>query len=89
MNVKWLLENDVFSEGLDGLVKALETENTEYHFLKYRPFSDLSYDWHYKDSDCVVFYGSLNLMKAIQKRNTWIPGGFCNLNNFRCTTYYP
>jgi hypothetical protein len=37
---------------------------------------------------CVVFRGSLGLMRHIQRTRHWKPGGWCSFANLACSTYY-
>lgn len=45
----------------------------------------------YPDSDkeCVVFYGSLQIGRKILREKKWFPGVWLNLENYKCSTYYP
>jgi hypothetical protein len=87
MTPKWIVENDVFDEDLGPLVDEIKRQGMEVVEIKYVPFESGSYD-HFKDNDCVIFYGSLNLMRQLQRQKPWVPGGWCNFQNFECTTYY-
>lgn len=88
MNVKWLIQEDVFSEKLDLFIAKLNEKSIEYHIAKYVPFSD-ELDTPFNDDDCVITFGSLNLAKQVRRTKKWVPGVFCDLQNFRCLTYFP
>ncbi len=86
-DVKWLVENDVFDEDLGPLVDEIKWQGMEVVEIKYVPFESGTYD-HFEDDDCVICYGSLNLIKQLQRQKPWVPGSWCNFKNFECTTYY-
>lgn len=89
MQPKWLLQNDVFSEGLDKLFKCLKKKSIHYQVVKYKPFiNEINTVFNDQDEDCVITYGSLNLIKLIQRTKKWIPGTWCNFANFCCSRYF-
>jgi hypothetical protein len=92
MKCRWILENDVFEEGQERLIAALEANGNPYKCVKY--FSVLeqgdSADYGFSPDDGpTVFYGSLNMAKYITHKTHFLPGPICNLNNFLYTTYAP
>jgi len=87
--VNWLLEEKMFEENIEGLQHAIIKQGMEFKNIKYIPFKETDFKNYYDPSDCVVFYGSLNLGREIQRNTDWIPGSFCNLKNFECVHYYP
>lgn len=87
MNPNWLIQEDVFNEDFSDLYSALDKQNNKYHVYKYIPFSS-ELITPLDDSDCVITYGSLNLAKIVQRTKKWIPGCWCNFENFRCLNYY-
>jgi hypothetical protein len=91
MNVKWLVEADVFDDNQEGLLNALKNKGIEYQVLKYIPFDDdlpkRCLDI-YGPEECVVFYGSLNFGHKLRKL-PWVPGVYLNEKAFECTSYYP
>jgi hypothetical protein len=86
--VKWLLEKDVFQEGVDELVRTISDQGMACKVVQYIPFDKESSHSHYDDQDCVVFYGSLNFARVLQRNAAWIPGVYYTVNNFNCSTYY-
>jgi len=36
----------------------------------------------------VIFYGSLNLGRQMQREKAWVPGVYCNYENLCCMTYF-
>ncbi len=87
MNVKWLLERDIFDEDLLPILMAVKEQGMEHRIVTYIPFEGGHYN-QYPCEDCVVCYGSLNLMDHLQKNKKWLPGIYMNLPNFECTKYY-
>lgn len=86
--VKWLLEKDVFDEGLDDLYNSISEKGMEVKRIQYVPFDHKKSYSVFSDEDCVIFYGSLNLAKVIQREVPWVPGVYYNVDNFKCSTYY-
>lgn len=87
MNVKWLVEHDIFEEDLGPLISEIQRQGMIVEQIKYIPFESGSYN-NFADDDCVLCYGSLNLIRQLQRQKPWIPGSFCNLPNFECSKYY-
>ncbi len=84
--VKWLIQDDVFPESIDSLVDAVKKAGYEYKFIKTKElYQDL--DVFDKDS-CVIFIGSLQQAKNIQRTKSWIPGTYYNVPQFNCNAYY-
>ena len=90
MNVKWLFETDIFDENIHKLVKACEAIGLESKICAYEHFGmNKSYLDLFKPDDCVVTYTSLEFAVQIKRGAKWIPGSYCNLPNYECTSYYP
>ena len=87
MEVKWVVEKYDTDIALKLLIEEIGKQGMECQVVKYVPFQGGKYDL-YKDEDCVVFYGSLNLARQLQREKGWVPGSYCNFKNFECTTYY-
>lgn len=87
MKTSWILEEDTFNEG-ESLLKAVQDLGLPYEVVKYGPFASGSYD-HLFPNQCVVAYGSLNLVSQLQRLKLWVPGPYCTFENFDCTNYYP
>jgi len=87
MGVKWLVEDFEGDGTLDPLIAEIKNQGMECDVINYIPFEAGEYN-NYKDDDCVVFYGSLNLAKQLQREKPWIPGPYCNFKNLECLTYY-
>jgi len=88
--VTWIIEGSVFEENIDALKAELTRQEVPFELVKYLPFER----GKYKDpkgvntNGCVLFYGSLNLMRQLLREKSWIPCGWCTLKNFECSKYY-
>lgn len=89
MDVKWLLEKDVFHENLEPMKEEIKRQGFEYKLCDYVPFEgSIDYLSIFNEDDCVIFYGSLGFARQIRKQARWVPGVYCDLPNFECTKYY-
>jgi hypothetical protein len=87
---KWLLEDNVFEEDLNPLINKLKRTDTPFKIISYVPFqSGADYLELFEKDDCVIFYGSLNFGAQIRREASWVPGVYCNMEQFDCTFYYP
>ncbi len=90
MNVKWLLESEVFVENLDPLRESIKNQGMEYSVCRYVPFEGSDQFLNLFDkNDCVVFYGSIQFAQQVKRCAPWIPGVYCNAPQFECLYYYP
>lgn len=87
IKVKWLLENDVFSEDLQPLKNEIVKQGYEYKDAKYKPFVSDSYNDFFSKDDCVIFYGSLNLALQLQREKLGY-NIYCTRQNYECWKYY-
>ncbi len=87
MKAKWLIEDYEHDSSLQPLFDEIERQGMEFKIIKDEPWKDQKFD-QFADEDCVVFYGTLNLGRQLQKEKKWIPGVYCNFKNFYCHTYY-
>lgn len=87
MEVKWLVEDYERDGSLQPLMDEIKKQGMHLEVVKYEPFESGEYN-QYEVDDCVVFYGSLNLGKQLQKQKGWIPGVYCNFQNLCCIVYY-
>jgi len=87
MKPKWLIENYEHDSSLDPLIDEIKNQDMEVKVVKYEPFESGKYDFYNVD-DCVVFYGTLNLGRQLQRQKPWIPGVYCNFKNLCCHTYF-
>ena len=87
MEVNWLVEDFERDGSLDPFISEIKLHGMRCEVIKCFPFDDGRYDC-YKDDEIVIFYGSLNSSKQIQRKKQWIPGSVCNSKNLCCLTYY-
>jgi len=90
--VKWLFEKDVFEDNTDKMIEEVEFQGMKALVVPYVPFDDdivIRCSQMLGDEECVVFYGSLNFGKKLQRKLPWVPGVYLNEKTFECTTYYP
>jgi hypothetical protein len=88
--VKWIIEGEVFEENIDELKAELTRQAIPFELAKHTPFESIKYEdpKGIENDDCVLFYGSLNLMRQLHREKSWIPCGWCTLKNFECSRYY-
>jgi hypothetical protein len=89
MKVNWLLETDIREDTfLDSMKKAIIELGHSYKELRYVPFQSGTYFDLFTQNDCVVTYGSIQLMNEIAKYN-WNPGVYAKFDQQECSNYYP
>lgn len=84
--MKWLLEKDTFAEGYEELIAAIKGQGHQYKIVNYTPMDESEVYDAYGPDDCVLCYGSLNLMRRLRRNSKWI--NFCNIPHFECRYYY-
>jgi len=87
MDVKWLIEDFEGDGTLDPFIAEVKSQGMQCEVINYIPFNGGKYN-HYKNDELVIFYGSLNLAKQLQREKPWVPGPICNFKNLSCLTYY-
>ncbi|GAG46085.1 unnamed protein product, partial [marine sediment metagenome] len=87
MKVKWLIEDYEHDSSLQPILDEIEMQRMEYEVVKYEPWESGTFN-QYPNEDCVVFYGTLNLGRQLQREKGWIPGVYCNFKNLCCKAYY-
>lgn len=88
MKVTWVIEGEAFEENIDALKAELTRQEVPFELVKYIPFKEIHNPKDVAPNGCVLFYGSLNLMRQLLRQKSWIPCGWCTLKNFECSTYY-
>ncbi len=90
MKAKWLVELDLFTDIEADLIEAIKKSGREVKTLR-----DVSHDKlldkcskYFSNEDCVVFYGSINFGRRLQKM-PWAPGVYLDEHKYQCTSYYP
>lgn len=87
MKVKWLVENYESDSSLTPLMDEIKKQGMDLEVVKYEPWESGEFN-QYPNEDCVVFYGTLNLGRQLQREKGWVPGVYCNFKNLCCKTYY-
>ena len=87
MEAKWLIEDYEHDGSLQPLMDEVISQGMDLKIIKHKAWGYLEFD-QYLNEDCVVFYGTLNTGRQIQRQKGWVPGVYCNFQNFCCSTYY-
>ena len=87
MKIKWLIEDYEHDSSLAPFIDEIKKQRMVCEVVKYEPWKNGEFN-QFKDNDCVIVYGTLNLGRQLQKQKKWIPGVYCNFKNFCCHTYY-
>jgi len=91
MKVNWIFEKYLFEEYENQLVSTIKNSGQNCYLLddSYWDFDfDRSVKEKYKEEDCVIFYGSLNLGQRLWRETNFIPGIFLTIENYECYKYY-
>lgn len=92
MEPTWLIEADV--PGIDSarLQAEIRRQGMAAHVVKQRgdapPPRDILGSESVPLDACVVLLSTLPLMRHVQLRRRWVPGGWCSFERLRCSTYY-
>ena len=89
--INWVIEQDLFTEYEDELfMKVIGSGNNAY-FLDYSHDDDSNllkfFNKNFKEDDIVIFHGSLQLGRRIEKL-PFYPGIYLTLPNYECYNYY-
>ena len=87
MKAKWVVENYESDDSLQPLINEIKRQEKDLTIVKFEIYEDVN-PLPYTPGDCVVFYGTLNLGRKLQKESAWVPGVYCNFQNMCCNTYY-
>lgn len=86
--MNFLLSEILSEDKTEEYRKSIEKIGGKCVSLKDKPFETIDlYSIFPKDS-CVVTFGTLNLVRDLQHNTNWVPGAWCNFQNFKCSTYY-
>lgn len=97
MNVKWLIENFEQDNKIWKLINEIKSRGQPLEVIDYYNYylkGNIQNDdgtvsqSSYKDDDCVIFQGSIQLALWIKRHKPWIPGIWLEPDKFKCTTYY-
>lgn len=88
----WLIEANVEGLPSQALQEEVRRQGMDVHVVKSSlhapPPGDILNAEHISFDACVVFTGTLPLMRYIQTHRRWVPGGWCTFPNLSCSTYY-
>ncbi|HUS50838.1 MAG TPA: DUF4343 domain-containing protein, partial [Candidatus Paceibacterota bacterium] len=80
MKPKWLIEDYDHDSSIESLKSEVRSQGMDLEVVKYEPWESGTFN-QYPNEDCVIFYGTLNLARQLQKQKGWIPGVYCNFQN--------
>lgn len=90
MQPTWLIEDFDHDDSRLPLLEEVKRQGFPYQLLTYVPFESGNYDSIPNSSkECVIFQGTLNLGRQLRREKQWVPGVWCDLEAFKCTSYYP
>lgn len=90
MKLKWIVEtSNLDHQNNQHLIEVLKGKGYEVFEIKYIPFDPDPLKTPFKEDDCVVVFGSINLLKKINRQHKWVPGTLCNFEELKCSSYYP
>lgn len=91
MRPVWVIEANVDGLPTEPLQSEVRRLGMVCHVVKHLPLAvprDLAGAESLPMDACVVFRGSLPVMRHIQATRRWRPGGWCAFENLACSTYY-
>jgi hypothetical protein len=92
MRPTWLIEANVEGLPSEQLGAEVRRQGMVVHVVKFLPNLPIPKDIAGSESlaldACVVFRGTLGLMRHIQTTRRWKPGGWCTFPNLACSRYY-
>src|SRR5262245_46703842 len=91
MRPVWLIEANVEGLSSEPLQTEVRRQGMICHVVKHLPLAmpkDVAGAESLPMDACVIFRGSLPLMRHIQANRRWRPGGWCTFENLACSTYY-
>jgi hypothetical protein len=92
MKPTWLIEANVDGLPVEYLQAEVRRQGMACHVVKYLPSLSAPKDIAGSESlpmdACVVFRGTLNLLRHIHASRRWRPGAWCNFPNLACSAYY-
>jgi len=92
MHPLWIIESNVEGIPSEPLLAEVRRQGMTCHRVKYLPSFPVPKDLAGAESlprdACVIFRGSMPLMRHIQATRRWRPGGWCAFEDLACSTYY-
>jgi len=91
MNVKWIIEKDVWHPKEEAeLIAACDKFGFEHKLVEYLPFiQSVNLGKKFPSDDCVIVSGSIGLTTAVINETTWVPGIYADYPKYACSAYYP
>jgi hypothetical protein len=88
----WVIEGNVEGMPTEPLQAEIRRQGMTCHVVKYLPSlarpKEIAGSESVPMDACVVFRGTLTLMRHILARRRWRPGGWCDFAGLACSTYY-
>jgi hypothetical protein len=92
MRPTWLIEADVDGLPSESLQAEVRRQGMNCRVVKYLPSlappKDIAGSESLPMDACVIFRGTLALMRHIEASRRWRPGGWCMFQSLACSTYY-
>jgi hypothetical protein len=92
MKPTWLIERGVYREHAAAFKSEVERQGMACAEVDYQPGrqppDDILGCPSLADDACVILWGTLPLRQQIELRRSWIPGGWCNVDNLACESYF-
>ena len=85
-SINWVIQEKPFKEDLTCLKEEIIKQGHSLYLIEYTPF--VEEQKFPKLCENTVFYGSLEMAAKLKRQTNWL-GLFCDLEKFKCTTYYP
>lgn len=87
MRPSWLIEDGPFGNDICPLVGEVRHQGMECRIVQYNDVLSSKADLYGPD-ECVIVYGSIRLVRYLQRNTPWIPGAWCSFDNYKCSTYF-
>jgi hypothetical protein len=88
----WLIEANVDGLATEPIQSEIRRQGMATYVVKHLPAlatpKDIAGSETLPMDACVIFRGTLPLMRHIQGARRWRPGGWCTFQNLACSTYY-
>ena len=97
IHCRWLVENFEQDNKIWKLIAELKRRGQPLEVIDYYNFSlnnkvvdgnGMPTNSSFKDDDCVIFQGSIQLALWIKRNKPWIPGVWLDADKLKCTYYY-
>jgi hypothetical protein len=91
MRPTWLIEANVEGLPTESNQAEIRRQGMKCHIVKQLPLpapKDIAGSESLPMDCCVIFLGTLTLMRHIHASRRWRPGGWCHFEDLACSTYY-